>query len=301
MPQSRLEISRNLLMHLPFSLENPAALTQFLLPILGAFIAIVAGIILGGIAQKAVRQWLPRVGPATMTTLAPLLGQAVRYAILIVGAITALSFVGVPSASILAVVGTASLALALALQNTLSNVAAGIMLAWIRPIAVGDYITGDGVEGVVVEIGLFGTRLRSTSGLFVFTTNNKLWNGAITNHSREPRRRVDIDITIPDSANIGRARKALLAIAERDRRVLAEPATTAFVSGFGTTTVTLEMRLWVKTPDYRAAQRDLTEAVKVGINKMLAAGDGGIAEVKEAVDPHVVQSGAHTPELGTGK
>jgi len=288
-------------MHLPFSLENPAALTQFLLPILGAFIAIVAGIILGGIAQKAVRQWLPRVGPATMTTLAPLLGQAVRYAILIVGAITALSFVGVPSASILAVVGTASLALALALQNTLSNVAAGIMLAWIRPIAVGDYITGDGVEGVVVEIGLFGTRLRSTSGLFVFTTNNKLWNGAITNHSREPRRRVDIDITIPDSANIGRARKALLAIAERDRRVLAEPATTAFVSGFGTTTVTLEMRLWVKTPDYRAAQRDLTEAVKVGINKMLAAGDGGIAEVKEAVDPHVVQSGAHTPELGTGK
>jgi len=288
-------------MHLPFSLENPAALTQFLLPILGAFIAIVAGIILGGIAQKAVRQWLPRVGPATMTTLAPLLGQAVRYAILIVGAITALSFVGVPSASILAVVGTASLALALALQNTLSNVAAGIMLAWIRPIAVGDYITGDGVEGVVVEIGLFGTRLRSTSGLFVFTTNNKLWNGAIANHSREPRRRVDIDITIPDSANIGRARKALLAIAERDRRVLAEPATTAFVSGFGTTTVTLEMRLWVKTPDYRAAQRDLTEAVKVGINKMLAAGDGGIAEVKEAVDPHVVQSGAHTPELGTGK
>ena len=288
-------------MHLPFSLENPAALTQFLLPILGAFIAIVAGIILGGIAQKAVRQWLPRVGPATMTTLAPLLGQAVRYAILLVGAITALSVVGVPSASILAVVGTASLALALALQNTLSNVAAGIMLAWIRPIAVGDYITGDGVEGVVVEIGLFGTRLRSTSGLFVFTTNNKLWNGAITNHSREPRRRVDIDITIPDSANIGRARKALLAIAERDRRVLAEPATTAFVSGFGTTTVTLEMRLWVKTPDYRAAQRDLTEAVKVGINKMLAAGDGGIAEVKEAVDPHVVQSGAHTPELGPGK
>jgi small conductance mechanosensitive channel len=288
-------------MHLPFSLESPATWTQFLLPIAGAIVALGLGLILGGLAQRGVRAWLPRVGPAATTTLAPLVGQATRYAILIVAIITALSFVGVPTTSILTVVGTASLALALALQNTLSNVAAGIMLAWIRPIAVGEYITGDGVEGVVVEIGLFGTRLRSTSGLYVFTTNNKLWNGAITNHSREPRRRVDIDITIPDSANIARARKTLLSIAGRDPRVLAEPAPTAFVSGFGTTTVTLEMRVWVKTPDYRAAQRDLTEAVKLGINKMLAAGDGGIAEVKEAPDPHVAQSGAHTPELGPGK
>jgi len=288
-------------MHLPFSLENPATWTQFLLPIAGAIAALALGLFLGGLAQRAVRTWLPRVGPSATTTLAPLLGQATRYAILIVAIITALAFVGVPTTSILTVVGTASLALALALQNTLSNVAAGIMLAWIRPVAVGEYITGDGVEGVVVEIGLFGTRLRSTSGLDIFTTNNKLWNGAITNHSREPRRRVDIDITIPDSANIGRARKTLLSIAERDKRVLAEPAANAFVSGFGTTTVTLEMRLWVKTPDYRAAQRDLTEAVKLGINKMLAAGDGGVAEVKEAPDPHVAQSGAQTPELDPGK
>ena len=114
-------------------------------------------------------------------------------------------------------------------------------------------------------------------------------------------RRIDIDVTISDTANIARARKTLLGIAERDKRVLAEPAANAFVSGFGTTTVTLEMRLWVKTPDYRAAQRDLTEAVKLGINKMLAASDGGIAEVKEAADPHVAQSGAQTPELDPGK
>ncbi len=81
--------------------------------------------------------------------------------------------------------------------------------------------------------------------------------------------------------------------------MLAEPAPIVIVSGFGTSTVTLEMRVWVKTPDYRAALRDLTEAVKLGINKLLAAGDGGVAEVKEATDPHVAQSGAHTPDLGT--
>lgn len=267
-----------------------------MLPILEAVITLAIGWYLARLAQRTVRQWLPRVRTGPMTTLAPLLGQAVRYAILIVAIITALSFIGVPSASILTVVGTASLALALSLQNTLSNVAAGIMLAWIRPIAVGDYITGDGVEGVVVEIGLFGTRLRSTSGLFVFTNNNKLWNGAITNHSREPRRRIDVKVTIPDKANINHARQTLVAIASADKRVLADPAPISFVDSFGTDTVTLQMRVWVMTPDYRPTLRDLTEAVKLGINRMLADGDGGVAVVKEATDPHVAQS-----QLGDGK
>jgi small conductance mechanosensitive channel len=232
-----------------------------------------------------------------MNTIAPLIAQAVRYAILIVAIITALSFVGVPSASILTVVGTASLAVALALQNTLSNIAAGIMLAWIRPVAVGDYITGDGVEGIVVEIGLFGTRLRSTSGLYVFTNNNKLWNGAITNHTREPRRRIDIKVTIPDQADVGRARQTLLAVAAADARVLKDPVPIAFVDSFGTNTMTLEVRVWVATPDYRTALRDLTENTKLAINRMLAGGQGGAAEVAQAEDPHVAQSGAKTPTL----
>jgi small conductance mechanosensitive channel len=171
------------------------------------------------------------------------------------------------------------------------------MLAWIRPIAVGEYITGDGVEGVVVEIGLFGTRLRSTSGLFVFTNNNRLWNGAITNHSREPRRRIDVDVTVPDSANVNHARDALLAVARSDQRVLSDPAPIVFVSGFGTDTVTLEMRVWVATPAYRSSSRDLTAAAKIATNKVLAEGKGGTAQVEEAKDPHVSQAGAQTPDL----
>jgi small conductance mechanosensitive channel len=267
-----------------------------LLPILAAVVTLGLGWFLARFAHRSIRRWLPRVGGSAVT-IAPLLGQAARYAILIMALITALGFLGIPTASILTVIGAASLALALALQSTLSNVAAGIMLAWIRPIAVGEYITGDGVEGVVVEVGLFGTRLRSTSGLYVFANNNRIWNGPITNHSREPRRRVDVDVTIPDSANVSRAREALLGIGTTDKRVLANPAPIVFVKDFGTSTVTLEMRLWVATPDYRSALRDLTEAVKLGINRLLAAGVGGVAEVKEGVDPHVAQSGANTPDL----
>jgi small conductance mechanosensitive channel len=278
-----------------FSLDDPQTWTGLLLPVLGAIATLIVGFVVARLAQQALRRWVPRAG-GNSVTIAPLAGQAARYAIIIFAIITALGFLGVPQASILTVVGAASLALALSLQNTLSNVAAGIMLAWIRPVAVGEYITGDGVEGEIVEIGLFGTRLRSTSGLYVFTNNNRLWNGAITNHSREPRRRIDVDVTIPDTANIAAVRKALLAVAGKDKRVLPDPAAIAFVASFGATTVTLELRVWVPTADYRAALRDLTEATKLAANKLLATRDEGVAQVSEAKDPHVEQSGARTPE-----
>jgi small conductance mechanosensitive channel len=275
-----------------FSLDNPQTWTGLLLPVLGAIAVLIVGFVLAQLAQQAVRQWVPRAG-GNSVTIAPLVGQAVRYAIIIFAIVTALGFLGVPQASILTVVGAASLALALSLQNTLSNVASGIMLAWIRPVAVGEYIKGDGVEGEVVEIGLFGTRLRSTTGIYVFTNNNKLWNGAIINHSREPRRRIDVDVTIPDTASVAAVRKSMLAVANKDKRVLKEPEAMAFVSGFGATTVTLELRVWVATPDYRNALRDITEAAKDGVNKVLAAsGEDATAEVSENKDPHATESGA---------
>jgi small conductance mechanosensitive channel len=278
-----------------FSLDNPATWTGLIMPVLGAIAAVILGFIIGRVAQHAVRRWMPRT--RSMATIAPLAGQAARYLILIFAIITALGFLGVPQASIFAVVGAASLALALSLQNTLSNVASGIMLAWIRPIAVGEYIKGDGVEGEVIEIGLFGTRLRSTTGVYVFTNNNRLWNGAITNHSREPRRRIDVNVTIPDTAHIAQVRKALLGVARKDKRVLPDPEAAVIVDSFNKDTVSLQMRLWVPTPEYRAALRDLTEHSKLAVNKLLEAGDGGVAEVTEAADPHVAQAGSSGPEM----
>ena len=107
---------------------------------------------------------------------------------------------------------------------------------------------------------------------------------------------IDVDVTVPDTANIASLRRALLSVAGKDKRVLTDPAAIAFVSTFGATTVTLELRVWVKTPDYRPALRDLKEAAKTAVNKLLAAKDEGVAEVSQAPDPHVTQSGAQTPE-----
>ena len=259
-----------------------------------ALLALVAGWYLARFVSRAIGRLLPQTYGVSRN-FAPLLAQAARYGIIIFAVMTALSFLGVPSTSLVAVVAAAGLAIALALQNTLSNIAAGIMLIWLRPIAVGEYIVGDGVAGVVVEIGLFGTRLRSTSGLYIYTPNLRLWNGAITNHSREPRRRIEVTVTAPDTINVAGARKMLLRIAASDKRVLPDPKADVHVVNFTSDTVTLQLRAWVATPEYLPALRDIMEKAKDAMKKQLAEGEK--AEVATAADPHTLKPGEQTPDL----
>jgi small conductance mechanosensitive channel len=265
------------------------------LPLLAAGVTLVIGWYLSRTTSRLIRRLLPRAYGIDKNFL-PLLSQAARYGIMVFALVTALSFVGVPIASIYAVLGAAGLAIALALQNTLANIAAGIMLVWLRPIAIGEYIVGDGVAGVVVEIGLFGTRLRSTSGLYIFTPNLKLWNSAITNHSREPRRRIDVNISIPDSADVGAARRAILDVATSDTRVQLDPAPTVHVETFAGDKIVLQLRAWVATPNYLDALRDTTEQAKLAINRQLA-GSASHAEVAPAADPHTMMPAEQTPSL----
>jgi small conductance mechanosensitive channel len=264
-------------------------------PVLAAIVTLLLGWYLSRAAFRMITRLLPRANGIDRN-FGPLLAQAARYGIVVFALVTALSFLGVPIASIYAVLGAAGLAIALALQNTLANIAAGIMLVWLRPIAIGEYIVGDGVAGVVVEIGLFGTRLRSTSGLYIFTPNLKLWNGAITNHSREPRRRVDVNMIIPDSADVGAARRAILDVATRDARVQADPPASVHVDSFAGDRIVLQLRAWVPTPAYLDALRDLTEQAKLALNRQLA-GSAQHAEVTLAADPHTMLPSEQTPDL----
>lgn len=263
--------------------------------LLSALVVLIAGWYLARMLSRMVRNFLPRAYGVDKN-FAPLLAQVTRYGIIIFSVVTALSFLGVSSASIYAVIGAAGLAIALALQGTLANIAAGIMLVWLRPIAIGEYIVGDGVAGVVVEIGLFGTRLRSTSGLYIFTPNQKLWSSAITNHSREPRRRIDVNITVPDTINVAAARRTMLKIATSDKRVQVDPPPTVHVESFVGDKIMLQLRAWVPTPEYLPTLRDLTEKAKLAINKMLTADDQH-AQVELAADPHTQNAGERTPDL----
>jgi small conductance mechanosensitive channel len=270
-------------------------LTDNSVALISAALVLIIGWYLARALSRMVRNLLPRAYGVDKN-FAPLLAQVTRYGIIIFAIVTALSFLGVSSTSIYAVIGAAGLAIALALQGTLANIAAGIMLVWLRPIAIGEYIVGDGVAGVVVEIGLFGTRLRSTSGLYIFTPNQKLWSSAITNHSREPRRRIDVNITVPDSINVAGARRTMLKIATADKRVQVDPPPTVHVESFVGDKIMLQLRAWVPTPEYLPTLRDLTEKTKIAINKMLAADDEH-AQVELAADPHTQNAGERTPDL----
>ncbi|MHA6728920.1 mechanosensitive ion channel family protein [Devosia sp. A369] len=259
--------------------------------LLVALAVLVAGWYLARLAARAIRQLLPRASGVD-NNFAPLLSQVARYGIIIFALMTALNLLGVSNASILTVLGAAGLAIALALQGTLANIAAGIMLIWLRPIAIGEFIQGDGVAGVVVEIGLFGTRLRSSSGLYIFTPNQKLWSSAITNHSREPHRRIDVNISVPDSIDIAKSRNILLRIANADKRVQAKPEPNVHVESFSGAAVNLQLRAWVATPNYLATLYALTEEAKIALNRELVGSKADKAGI--TVTPNPANPGPET-------
>jgi small conductance mechanosensitive channel len=208
--------------------------------------------------------WLHRI-PGMDATIAPLLIQVIRYGILAVTVTIVLSQFGVQTASILAVLGAAGLAIALALQGTLSNIAAGIMLLWLRPFNVGDYIDGEGYAGSVVLISLFNTRLRTYDGISVYVPNSRLWAAKITNFTRESTRMVETRVGISYGASIAEARKVMLAAAD-DPRVLNDPAPRVFATDLGESSVQMLLRCWVKSSDWWETKNDLTEKVKVSLD-----------------------------------
>ena len=178
-------------------------------------------------------------------------------------AVTVLTQFGEQTTSIIAALGGLALAIGLALQGTLSNVAAGVMILIQRPFRVGEAITAGIVTGTVQAIGLFTTELLQYDGVYVMVPNNELWNKPIVNFTRMPTRRFELLIGISYSDDIELARAELLAVANADERVLADPAPVVFVSALADSWVTIGMRVWCATGDYLALSWALTEAAKV--------------------------------------
>lgn len=231
-----------------------------------ALLIIIAGWILAKFAARTVTRVLPHASGID-NTVGPLLAEISRYAVLVVAVVLALGQVGVQTASIIAVLGAAGVAIALALQGTLSNIAAGVMLIWLRPISTGEYIDADGVAGTVVEIGLFGTRLKTADGVYVFAPNSQIWNANITNYSREATRRFDLKIGIAYDADLAKAREILLKIANSDERLLKEPEPAVRVDSLADSAVIVMLRVWVPTADYWNVVWEFTEQAKLEFDK----------------------------------
>lgn len=204
-----------------------------------------------------------RVEPTLRTVLASI----IRYAILVLVVVAALGQLGIQTTSILAALGAIGLAIGLALQGTLSNIAAGMMLLWLRPFRVGDYIESDGIAGTLTDFGLFACHIHTWDGIFQFVPNAQLWNKRVINYSRLPTRLVDLKFGIAYDDPISKARDVLIATAADNPLVFKEPEPITFVSELGDSAVVIGLRVWTSTPDYWTVRRALTEQGKLALEQ----------------------------------
>ena len=236
-----------------------------IMQIIGAFAVLVIGLLIASVLSRAAERALtkhPRFDP----TIAELLSRMVKYALWAVVLVTVLSQFGVQTASILAALGGMALAVGLALQGTLSNVASGVMILVQRPFVVGEAITVDKFTAVVQRIGLFTTELKQFDGLFVMVPNAELWNQPIINLHRHPTRRFELVVGIGYGDSMKDARETLLALAAADERVLDDPEPQAFVASLDDSSVGIGLRVWCATGDYMALSWDLTEVAKAAFD-----------------------------------
>ena len=231
------------------------------LNVLGALVILIIGWTVAGWVRRSLRRALTRL-PAADATVSVVLSNLARYLILVLILVAVLAQFGVHTASILAILGTAGLAVGLALQGTLTNIAAGMMILFLRPFKVGDYIDADGIAGTVDEIGLFTTELTTYDGVYRSVPNNQIWSRAILNYSRLPTRRLDLPVGIAYNDDIGRAMAAMGALLEGDERVLGDPAPQVMVTELADSAVNLNLRCWTNSSDYWALKFELTHQIK---------------------------------------
>jgi small conductance mechanosensitive channel len=233
--------------------------------VIGAVVILIVGWIITGWVGAAVRRASGKFGMMD-DTLRPLAAAIARYVIIIFTLIAVLNQFGVQTASIIAVVGAAGLAIGLALQGALSNVAAGILILILRPFKVGDYVEAGGTAGTVKEIGLFGTELATPDNVFIAVPNAQITGGAVSNYSQHATRRIDMVVGIGYACSIDDAIAVLTKLAVDDARVLAETAPEATVRALGESSVDIGLRFWVNAGDYWPTLFDLNKAVKEALD-----------------------------------
>lgn len=204
--------------------------------------------------------------------------------------IAALSQLGIETTSLAAILAAAGLAIGLALQGSLSNFAAGFMIIAFRPFKAGDYVEAGGTAGVVEEITIFTTKMRTPDNKTVIVPNNSITDGVITNYSTKPTRRIDLVIGVGYDDDLKKVKKTLTKIVESDERVLNTPETVIAVSALADSSVNFVVRPWVKSADYWPVLFDLTENIKITFDKE------GISIPFPQRDLHIIDGTAPAPK-----
>jgi small conductance mechanosensitive channel len=239
---------------------------EFVPRLAGAAILLVVGLIAARWAGRLIAGFSIR-NLHIDETIRPVIAAVIRYGIGIIVIVAALGQLGVQTASILAVLGAAGLAIGLALQGTLSNIAAGLMLLWLRPFRVGEYIETATVAGVVREIGLFAITLDTFDGLYRFVPNSEIWPKPLINQSRNRSRMSTFTVGIALDADADKARAIAGDILTADERVLDDPAPEVFIDQMTDNFVFIGVRAWLPSRLFWSAQRELAATIRARLNE----------------------------------
>jgi small conductance mechanosensitive channel len=254
-------------------------------------VAAIAILVAGWMLATYVKRWLS-AGLAHLPldlTLKPLLASLARYAILVITLILVLEQFGVQTTSLIAVMGAAGLAIGLAMQGTLSNVAAGVMILILRPFRVGHFISAGGQTGTVREIGLFTTLMITRDLVFVSVPNATIFSGVITNYTGERLRRVKFKVPVDHFNDLARVEQTILGALTADTMVIKDPAPSVVVSELQEYAVVMTARAYVRSPDYWQALYKLQRDVKDALDKagILIAVPRQAAAIREEPDAKI--------------
>lgn len=234
--------------------------TVYGLRIIGALIIFVVGRWVAKLGRRVVEGMMTR--GQIDSTLVKFTGNVTYGLLIVVAVLAALNQVGVQTTSFIAIIGAAGLAIGFALQGSLSNFAAGIMLIAFRPFKVGDFILAAGEAGTVEEVALFTTQLRTPDNKNIILPNSGITGGNITNFSANDTRRVDLVIGVSYSDDLKKVKAVLTDIVEKEERVLKDPAPTIGVLELADSSINFAVRPWVKASDYWGVYFDMLQGIK---------------------------------------
>ncbi|MDB2439911.1 mechanosensitive ion channel family protein [Hellea sp.] len=247
--------------------EDFPVLLNFAMNLAAAIVILIIGIIIA--------RWLrKRLNNSKVTqnhinaTLRPVIASSVFYLILAVTFYAFLTKLGVPSTSLLAIFGAAGLGIALALKDTLSNIAAGVMLLFLRPLQIGEFVDTSSYAGTVQEIGLFATTLKNIEGLYIYVPNSEVWRNRLQNFARHTERKFMETIGVGYGSDLRKTQEIVLGILNNvaDVKELPTPPE-CYVMNFGDSAITLSCRCWIPADNWLARTSEIRIAIKSAFDK----------------------------------
>ena len=239
--------------------------TTYGLKIIGAIVILVLGWVAAGIGRRIVRKMLKK--SKAETSIISFFASLTYFLILTFTILAALAKFGIQTASFVAVIGAAGFAIGFALQGSLANFAAGVLILVLRPFKAGDFITGAGESGTVKEILLFTTVLATPDNVKIMVPNGKLFGDTIKNVSAYDTRRIDLVIGIGYSSDMQKAYDVIMDVIKGDSRILPDPAPQVAVAELADSSVNFVVRPWVKREDYWSVRFDVTRKIKEAFDK----------------------------------